>query len=96
VTKRLLLTEPMELELKVSCTRGPMAVDVIADDFDKNFQPMSGYEGEVGQIEQIDGVSYRVTWRDRDVVLPNEAGACFLRIRFTAALLLSLRWSRAK
>ena len=57
---------------------------------------MAGYEGEADQVEQIDAISHRVAWRDRDVVLPNEVGGCFLRFRFMAASLFSFRWSRAK
>ena len=94
VTRRLPLTEPMKLELNVNCMRGRMMVDVIADDFDKHFEPMTGYEGDASPIEQIDATSHRVTWRDREVVLPNEFGGCFLRFRFTAASLFSFRWSR--
>ena len=94
VTQELPLTEPMQLELNVDCRSGYAAVDVIADEPEKHFEPIPGYDAGTSRIEHADAVRHAVTWGDRTVVQPHSSGSCFLRITMKQGSLFSFRWSQ--
>jgi len=59
------------------------------------FDAVPSYDGQASRVEQIDSVSHRVRWGEKDVVAPLEGGRCFLRFRLTQGSLYSYRWSPA-
>ena len=95
MTARLPLAKPMKLELNVDCYSGYVAVDVIPDEIGKEFDPIPGYDAGASRAAHMDSTCHRVRWGQRDVVTPNEAPSCFLRVKMKQASLFSFRWSEA-